>query len=78
MNFSLSLWERDGVRERIALKYPLILDRLFPTRSTASIPGGVSFSLREKEPNRMRWYALFAVLLSQLMMLTLKTIVAPV
>jgi len=25
---------------------PLILDRLFPTRSTASIPGGVSFSTR--------------------------------
>jgi hypothetical protein len=46
------------------VKYPLILDRLFPTRSTASIPGGVPFSLWEKEPGKYRKYALFTVLLS--------------
>ena len=33
---------------QFSIDYPLILDRLFPTRSTASIPGGVSFSRREK------------------------------
>jgi hypothetical protein len=51
----------EGRGEGKPLKKPaLILDRLFPTRSTASIPGGVSFSHREKGPCSDR-NALFTV-----------------
>jgi len=48
--FTLSLRERVGVRGEYR-KTALILERLFPTRSTASVSGGVSFSQREKGTN---------------------------
>jgi hypothetical protein len=41
-------WGEGTVGALAFMNHPLILDRLFPTRSTASIPGGVAFSRREK------------------------------